>query len=142
MASFFVESSDMGKLYLNYPMVEAFYHMKSIPDPEYNDYTVTLDELNTGTYKARVNSENRNHDYTKFAVDKTENDVVILQNLEKARILTESSGFVPVTMDVLKAQLHMLEKQEALHILCTCTFYIPEYNPKFISNDSLRNHFG
>lgn len=27
MASFFVESSDMGKLYLNYPMVEAFYHM-------------------------------------------------------------------------------------------------------------------
>lgn len=27
MASFFVESSDMGKLYLNYPMVEAFYHL-------------------------------------------------------------------------------------------------------------------
>ena len=31
MASYFVESSDMGKLYLNYPMVEAYYHMKSIP---------------------------------------------------------------------------------------------------------------
>lgn len=26
MTQFFVESSDMGKLYLNYPMVEAFYH--------------------------------------------------------------------------------------------------------------------
>lgn len=32
MVSFFTESSDMGKLYLNYPMVEAFYHMKDIPD--------------------------------------------------------------------------------------------------------------
>ena len=35
MVNFFVESSDMGKLYLNYPMVEAFYHMKSIPDDDY-----------------------------------------------------------------------------------------------------------
>ena len=34
MLQFFVESSDMGKLYLNYPMVESFYHMKSIPDEE------------------------------------------------------------------------------------------------------------
>jgi hypothetical protein len=31
MSEYFVESSDMGKLYLNYPMVEAFYHMSSIP---------------------------------------------------------------------------------------------------------------
>lgn len=29
MSDYFVESSDMGKLYLNYPMVEAFYH--SVP---------------------------------------------------------------------------------------------------------------
>ena len=35
MAAFFNESSDHGKLYLNYPMIESFYHMKSIPDPEY-----------------------------------------------------------------------------------------------------------
>lgn len=34
MAGYFTESSDMGKLYLNYPMVEAFYHMTSIPDPD------------------------------------------------------------------------------------------------------------
>lgn len=37
MAEYFVESSDMGKLYLNYPMVEAFYHMSSIPDAQYNN---------------------------------------------------------------------------------------------------------
>lgn len=47
MASYFVESSDMGKLYLNYPMVEAYYHMKSIPDPEFDSYTVSLEELTT-----------------------------------------------------------------------------------------------
>jgi hypothetical protein len=35
MASYFTESSDMGKLYINSPMAEAFYHMKSIPDEDY-----------------------------------------------------------------------------------------------------------
>lgn len=55
MASYFVESSDMGKLYLNYPMVEAYYHMKSIPDPEFDSYTVSLEELTGHTYKGRVN---------------------------------------------------------------------------------------
>ena len=36
MAYYFRESSDMGKLYINYPMVESFYHMKAIPDTEYD----------------------------------------------------------------------------------------------------------
>jgi len=33
MLTHFNESTEYGKLYLNYPMVEAFYHMSSIPDP-------------------------------------------------------------------------------------------------------------
>ena len=32
MANYFTESTNMGKLYLNYPMVESFYHMKNIPE--------------------------------------------------------------------------------------------------------------
>lgn len=70
MAKYFVESSDVGKLYINYPMVEAFYHMTSIPDLNFNTYNATPNELSAGTYKARVNRENRNHDYRKFAATK------------------------------------------------------------------------
>jgi hypothetical protein len=33
-----------------HPLVEAFYHMKSIPDSDYNDYVATLNELESGTY--------------------------------------------------------------------------------------------
>ena len=51
MVSYFAESSDMGKLYINYPMVEAFYHMKSIPDKDYYSYYVTMDELKNHQYK-------------------------------------------------------------------------------------------
>lgn len=138
MASYFVESSDMGKLYLNYPMVEAYYHMKSIPDPEYDSYMVSLEELTNHAYKGRVNRENRNHDYRKFGVGKNENDIVIRQNIAKAWRIAKPgvSDPPPITppeaKDVLRQQLEMLSTMNILSVLCTCVFYIADYNPNLL----------
>ena len=62
MQKVFNEPTDMGKLYLNYPMVEAFYHMRAIPDKDFESYTASLQELQDKAYKARVQRENRDHD--------------------------------------------------------------------------------
>lgn len=139
MASFFIESSDMGKLYLNYPMVEAFYHMKSIPDSEYNSYTASLAELRDHKYKERVTRENRNHSYAKFAVTREECSTVIRQNIEKAwllsdveRLTEEIFRFLPASVDILKAQLKNLEELQLISVLCTCVFYIADYNPALL----------
>jgi hypothetical protein len=137
MQEYFCESSDMGKLYINYPMVESFFHMKSIPDAEYNNYTVSLDELRAGTYKARVNAENRNRDYSKYAVNKNECDLVISQNIEKAWLLIGTVDKLckvqpPNASYVLKSQLDMISTKRAVAVLCTCSFYITDYNPKLI----------
>lgn len=135
MASYFVESSDMGKLYLNYPMVEAFYHMKSIPDEEYYQYTASLEELRNRKYKERVTRENRNHSYAKFAVTKEECDIVIGQNIKKAWLIagTEQVAdgmlrFFPNAVDILKVQLENLRELQLVSVLCTCVFYIVDYN--------------
>jgi len=139
MAQFFVESSDMGKLYLNYPMVEAFYHMKSIPDEEYNNYNVSLKELSEKTYKQRVNRENRNHDYSKFAVTREECNTVIIQNIDKAwaisereRNLDDIEHILPESIRILKKQLLKLRAEKSISVLCTCIFYIIDYNYKYI----------
>jgi len=135
MAEYFTESSDMGKLYLNYPMIEAFYHMKSIPDQEYNNRYATLEELKAGTYKKRVGKENRDHDYKKFAVTKQECNTVIKQNICKARQLTgklATSSEVPSQQSILLSQLSLIEKFKQIAVLSTCAFFIPEYNPTFI----------
>ncbi len=139
MMSFFVESSDMGKLYLNYPMVEAFYHMKNIPDKDYSSYTVSIDELKNKTYKSRVNKENRNHNYSKFAVNKAECDIVINQNIDKAWLVSEEERVVddleillPDSVDILKSQLKFMETNKLISVLCTCDFYIADYNSKLI----------
>lgn len=135
MADYFTESSDMGKLFINYPMVEAFYHMASIPDEHYDEYYATLEELAAGNYKSRVNCENRNRDYRKFAVNKTECSIVIRQNIQKAYRLINSMGeqeTLPEQKQVLNAQLGLLNQFEKVAVLSTCPFFIPEYNPALI----------
>ena len=132
MQEYFTESSDIGKLYLNYPMVEAFYHMTGIPDYDYNSRTAYLEELKS--YKTRVNKENRNHDYSKFAIDKDECDIVLIQNIEKGFWITEAShqGNLPDLNKILSSQLHKIQNEQSMYVLCTCSYYIVDYNPNFI----------
>ncbi len=135
MSEYFIESSDMGKLYINYPMVESFYHMKNIPDDDYLERFTTLSELKAGLYKLRVNNENRNRDYRKFAVNKSECNYVILRNLEKALLLVDQQGplnEIPRQMDIFLAQSDLMHSEEKVLILSTCGFFFPEYNPKFL----------
>ncbi|HEX9059725.1 MAG TPA: hypothetical protein VF941_06075 [Clostridia bacterium] len=136
MMEYFVESSDVGKLYLNYPMVEAFYHMKSIPDESYNSCCVSMSELKDHTYKQRVNRENRNHDYSKFANSRKECNIVILQNIEKAWHILGNYDYIddilPDSIEILMSQLDKLHQEDTVFVLCTCVFFIPNYDPKLI----------
>ena len=135
MAEYFVESTDMGKLYINYPMVEAFYHMKAIPDCCFDSYYATLTELAAGEYKARVNECCRDGDPKKFATTRNECNTVIQQNIAKAwRLLNEvpEEDALPDLLGVLKAQLVLLQNEAHVAVLSTCAFFIPEYNPNLI----------
>lgn len=135
MAEYFVESSDMGKLYINYPMVEAFYHMTDIPDPYFASCYASLEELVAGTYKMRVNQENRNRDYRKFATSREECNIAIRQNIDKALHLTNGDpieGLLPEQRKLLATQLDFLRKDQKVAVLSTCVFFIPEYNPKLL----------
>lgn len=44
MLEFFCDETDNGKLYISYPMVEALYYTKQLPDNNFRDYIVTRDE--------------------------------------------------------------------------------------------------
>ena len=137
MTGFFKESTDMGKLYINYPMVEAFYHMKNIPDPDYDSYTATMSELQGGDYKTRVHNVTRGSDYRKFAVNKAECDTVIWQNINKARMLVglgaaNSATDIPDHHRILESQINKMKNEQAIAVLCTCSFYIVDYNPALL----------
>jgi hypothetical protein len=132
MVGFFADSTQMGKLYINYPMVESFYHMKSIPDPDYNAYTTPLAEP-TG-YKARVGKGNRSIGQGSFISEKSNTDIVIRQNIEKAWHILEAdaTAIIPSATDILESQLTKIKNEKLIAVLCTCVFYIVDYNPRLI----------
>ncbi len=132
MANYFTESTNMGKLYLNYPMVESFYHMSDIPDANYNEYIVTMEDLKNRKYKQIVHNMCRNGDYAKFAVDKEECSIVIKPNINKAKSMVMSDEDLPDSIAILNKQLDLLSAKNYISVLCTCVFYIVEYNSDFI----------
>ena len=139
MARYFVESSDMGKLYINYPMVESFFHMASIPDPNYDNYDASIEELKSHKYKKRVQQETVYHEYRKFASSRSECNIVIKQNISKAWKLVTGTTYTeaepPAQIEILAAQLSKLLDQKCVSVLSTCAFFISEYNPRLIYED-------
>ncbi len=145
MQGYFNESTDMGKLYINYPMVEAFYHMEHIPDENYYTRTVDMRVLIEKTYKQLVNRENRNHDYNKYAVDLYECNTIIKQNVNKAYYIirreneevkdVDYNSVAGKEMDILQSQLESI-CNGYVYVLCCCVFYICDFNSKLVYGKS------
>lgn len=51
MQEYFQDSTDVGKLYLNYPMVEAYQHLLSLPDLEYKNRNISMGNFQSNLYK-------------------------------------------------------------------------------------------
>ena len=47
-------------------------------------------------------------------------------------MLTQKDEDIPDGIDVLDEQLSLLKNENAVSVLCTCVFYIAEYNPGMI----------
>lgn len=57
MQKFFADAANMGKLYINYPMIESYQHLKSIPDEEYAERRVSVSLQPGNRYKRLVSEE-------------------------------------------------------------------------------------
>ena len=132
MLEYFNESSDMGKLYINYPMAESYYHMRTIPDPDYLNYSFPVEQLKT--YKKYV-GEVRRHNYDTYASSYEECKELIRSNIIKAGLLTGMSetGFIADGTAIFHAVQQMMHSTKCVPVLCTCVFYIWDYDPKLLS---------
>lgn len=57
MQKSFSDATDMGKLYINYPMIESYLHLKSIPDPDYSERKIPVSLKPGSKYKTLVGKE-------------------------------------------------------------------------------------
>lgn len=66
MQKCFMDSTDMGKLYINYPMIESYQHLRSLPDEEYADRKISVSLQPGKRYKAIVRKESVIHKIIEF----------------------------------------------------------------------------
>lgn len=57
LQNYFTDAADVGKLYINYPMIESYQHLKIIPDDEYENRKIPVSLRPGKRYKAMVNRE-------------------------------------------------------------------------------------
>lgn len=137
MLKYFNESTDNGKLFINYPMFESFKHLKSSPDPEYKNRFVELSVVKSGGYKKLVGSETRYHDIKNY--DKNHIKSIIIHNVKKANYIAnknyeienidlKSVYFKLSNEDILTEQNDFMQNSEKIHILHSGLFFICDYN--------------
>lgn len=139
LKKYFCESTDRGKLYINYPMVEAFKHIISFDDINYKDRIVTMEELQQGSYKSRVAKETTEANW--MAYDRVKIQNIINLNLKKVNYILNKKFELPKSKEeyfeydfdeILNKQIELLETQKHFYVLNTCIFYILDYMPKLL----------
>lgn len=64
MIQYFGQSEDHGKLFINYPMMQSYRHLKSLPDKEFLTSKLTSEDF--GHYKHIVSDQSFNNDVSTY----------------------------------------------------------------------------
>ena len=130
MLDFFNNETEHGKLYINYPMIESFKHFKSLPDFDFNSYTVTKNECSS--YKQYIDSISKIVHFND--VGESDLGIIIKQNLDKAYMITNNSkGDYSTYMEkisqenILSYQVKYLHDNEFIYVINTSVFWGIDY---------------
>lgn len=125
LLNLFNNETELGKLYINYPMVEAYYHLESLPDYNYNDRVISLENLNGKKYKKLVNETTC---LRKNKITVKNLCYIIMQNYNKAKNIIKSNDKIIDHSKLLNAQLKLKHDKNEIYVLSTFPFITIDYN--------------
>jgi len=136
MLSYFSDSSDKGKLYINYPMFESHRHLKTMPDLEFIHSTIRLEQVRD--YKRLVGKESSYTETNRYTYPIIAN--MIAHHLCKFRSLVDNIATLPKSDEYSRLQsseLHikLLSIQETaiadeiMYVINTSLFYVIDMIP-------------
>lgn len=140
MLEFFHEETEMGKLFINYPMVESLKYTKELPDANYFYYEVTLDECH-GHFKAMAETFTAYHSYHGLLLEQKVDEALVRhnwellkqQNVEKANFLCKGLKAIPETKEdiaqalIFQAQFRKFESRGHISILNSFPLFVFDY---------------
>lgn len=133
------DSTDQGKLFINYPMLESYKHLNKMPDHDFKDRTVKVKD--GSSYKQRVDHESAYKDLRAFNYQTLTS--MIVHHLRKAQYILTGSYELPEKNDFLawdyqkifEYERVLAEKERLVAVLNTCIFVLVDYQPvKFFNS--------
>ena len=109
LLNIFNDSTDKGKLYINYPMMQSYKHINKMPDKKFKDKKVALKDIYN--YKDIVAKQTYYQDIRKYEI--SDKDTFYNFNFSK----------------LYNLQLKLLKNEKMVYVVNTCILNIIEYNP-------------
>lgn len=147
MFTMFDDETDNGKLYINYPMIEAIRYTKTLPDNKYVNYVVSRSECQNRHFKdiAAEFSSYSSLDYIILDFRREPNDSEVkkvlanwqylkVQNVSKANFLCAGVEGVPANKDEI-SQKNIFQAEidkyilpcDSVSILCAFPIFLYDY---------------
>ncbi|WP_455513504.1 hypothetical protein [Porphyromonas sp.] len=132
LLEYFDDETTNGKLYISYPMIEAIFYTKELPDPDFGSYTVEIKDCKG--FKDRTNKFTGYGSF-RFTDPKDSPETLrkcwsdlVAQHVDKARALTELPEGKPSPRDIFIAERdeHIRPKSE-LSILASLPLFLYDY---------------
>lgn len=127
MLQIFNNETELGKLYINYPMVEAYYDLRNFPDKNFNDRCVELDGFNGKKYKKEVNMSTK---LKKNNIRPIDLCYIIMHNYNKSKLITKSLDSLVDHNMILENQISKKNKENQIYVLSTLALLPIDYNYK------------
>lgn len=149
MLDLFDDETDNGRLYINYPMVEAIRYTKTLPDADYWRYMVSRAGCVESSFKnmAEDFSDYKSLDFLTLNIRRTPTEkelksrkenwlLVVSQNVAKANYICRGANIVPKDKDVIcqqavfNAQKRIISEADSVSILSAFPLFLFDYFPK------------
>lgn len=145
----FNDETDNGRLYINYPMVEAIRYTKNLPDKDYWTYVVSKKECTDSSFKSIADSfsDYKSLDFLTLSTRRTATEkeirsrldnwrLLIVQNVSKANYICSGENEMPEDKDavsqnaIFDAQKVYIIRSESVSILSAFPLFLFDYFPK------------
>ena len=132
----FNDSTDKGKLYINYPMLQSFKHLRKMPDNEFKDRKVMLKDI--AKYKNISSKESDYDNLTQYNYPILIS--IAIHHLKKFNYILNGEYEIPDIEGFFKLshsklygkQIKMLSKLNEIYVINTSILNIIEYQPSKI----------
>ena len=143
MLDMFNDDTDNGRLYINYPMVEAIRYTKTLPDKDYWTYVVSRKECTDSSFKSIADSfsDYKSLDFLTLSTRRTATEkeirsrldnwrLLIVQNVSKANYICSGENEMPEDKDavsqnaIFDAQKVYIIRSESVSILSAFPLFL------------------